>query len=124
VYDFVTRIRDEFPGQRDFGSNAGQLFEDLIGLGFDTKAKVQSTFLTEGYAERSAALLAQLQRFMQQQNDETVQIEPNSSDALLVLLLDTHLDEALSLHPMGRGMGRPPRIASFATRFKQMRDQQ
>jgi len=33
-------------------------------------------------------------------------------------LLDTHSDQVLDQHPMGRGRGRPPRIASFAHRFK------
>jgi ppGpp synthetase/RelA/SpoT-type nucleotidyltranferase len=123
VYDFVTRTGDAFPGRKEFGRNAGQLFEDLLELKYDTKAKIRSKFLTEGYAERSATLLTQLQQYIVQQNDETVQIDPDSSDALLVLLLDACLEQVLELHPMGRGMGRPPRIASFATRFKQMKDQ-
>lgn len=122
-YDFVARMRDAFPDRKEFARNAGQLFEDLVNLKYDTKAKIRSGFLTEGYAGRSAALLEQLRQYMLQQNDVTVQIEPDSSDALLVLLLDAYLDEVLNLHPTGRGRGRPPRIASFATRFKLMKDQ-
>jgi hypothetical protein len=122
-YDFVARMRDLFPDRKEFARNAGQLFEDLVELKYDTKAKIRSRFLTDGYAGRSATLLEQLRKYMLQQNDVTVQIEPDSSDALLVLLLDAYLDEVLNLHPTGRGRGRPPRIASFATRFKQMKDQ-
>lgn len=124
VYDFVARIRDDFPDTSDFGSNAGQLFEDLIALGFDTPSKVRDQFLTDDYIGRSAHLLGQLQQYLEQQHDDTVQVESQSSDSLLVLLLDTHGDQVLGQHPMGRGRGRPPRIASFANRFKQMKDQQ
>jgi len=122
VYDFVARMRDAFPNLSDFGSNAGQLFEDLTALGFDTPSKVREQFLVDDYGVRSAGLLEQLQQYLQQQHDDSVQVESQSSDALLVLLLDTHCNQVLDQHPMGRGRGRPPRIASFAHRFQQMKE--
>lgn len=124
VYDFVARIRDKFPDQTYFGRYADQLCDDLIALGFDTPAKVQEQFLSDGYAALAADLIEQLQQYLQQHHDDAVQVEPDSSDRLLVLVLATHADQVLAQHPMGRGRGRPPRIASFAHRFKQMKQDQ
>jgi ppGpp synthetase/RelA/SpoT-type nucleotidyltranferase len=123
VFDFVTRLRDQFPDSEDFGKNAGQLFDDIVDLGYDTEAKIRKVFLTDGYKDKSSTLLEKLQHYMEKQQDDTVQIEPDSSDALLVLLLDAFVEKVINLHPMGQGRGRPPRIASFANRFKQMKDQ-
>jgi hypothetical protein len=122
VFVFVTRMRDHFQSCKEFGRNAGQIFEDLVELGYDTEAKIRAKFLTNGYVDRSTKLLAEFQLYLSRHDDDRVQIEPDSSDALLVLLLDADLKSVLDLHPMGRGMGRPPRIASFASRFKQMED--
>ena len=120
VYDFVARTRDVFPTCDKFGDNAGQLFENLVSLGFDTPTKVRNQFLTPDYQERSRTLLDQLQETLSVKNDDTVLVEPESSDALLVLLLDSQVDQVLANNPMGRGRGRPPRIASFASRYKSM----
>jgi hypothetical protein len=124
VYDFVARMRDEFADLANFGRNAGQLFEDLVSLGFETPEKVREHFLTEHYAERSSGLLRQLEQYLRQQNDNTVQVEAWSSDALLVLVLDSHTEGIIALHPLGRGRGRAPRIATFAHRFRQMKEHQ
>lgn len=123
VYDFVARMRDDFPTCTQFGNNAGQLCEDLIALNVNTPALVRAQFLTAGYADKSVTLLNQLIAYVQAQHDAAVTVEPLSSDALLVLVLDSRIDDILNLHPMGRGRGRPPRIASFATRFKAMKQQ-
>jgi hypothetical protein len=117
VYDFVARMRGAFPECDKFGDNAGQLFENLVSLGFDTPTKVRDQLLIEDYQARSQTLLNQLQQHLSGKNDDTVSVEPESSDALLVLLLDSHLDSVFANNPMGRGKGRPPRIASFAYRF-------
>jgi hypothetical protein len=99
----------------------GTGFEDLVELGFDTPEKIQAQFLTEGYAERATGILEGFNQYLQQNDDNAVVVEASSSDVLLGLLLDTHTEQVLEKHPMGRGYGRPPRIASFATRFKSMR---
>ena len=121
VYDFVVRMRDAFPICLHCGDNAGQLYENIVELGFDSPTKARNQFLTVNYADRSANLLEELQQFLTSANDNAVNVEPLSSDALLVLVLDSHLDQVLANNPMGRGRGRPPRIASFATRFKDMK---
>lgn len=39
-----------------------------------------------------------------------------------MLLLKNRLGDVLGLHQRGRGAGRPPRIASVATRYRNMRN--
>ena len=121
VYDFVVRMRDSFPKCNSFGNNAGQLYENLVQLGFDSPTKVRLKLLADNYTTRSEELLQKMQEFLAAHHDDTVTIEPLSSDALLILALDSYVDQILANNPMGRGRGRPPRIASFATRFKEMR---
>jgi ppGpp synthetase/RelA/SpoT-type nucleotidyltranferase len=119
-YDFVARMRERFPHATDFGANAGQLYEELVASGMDTPQKIEQELLRDGQ-DKAETLLQQLIKHMQAHNDVTVWIEPESSDQLLVLLLEKHLDEILARHPTGRGMGRPPRIVSFAKRFQDMK---
>jgi ppGpp synthetase/RelA/SpoT-type nucleotidyltranferase len=122
VYDFVTRIRDYFPDSSQFGAYAGQLYENLTALGFDTPTKIYDEFLTGNYKEKSSQILHQLHGYLAGIGDDAVRVEPESSDALLVLLLDKKLDNVLENNPMGRGKGRPPRIGRIASRFKAMKE--
>lgn len=119
-YDFVVRIRNKFSSATDFGSNAGQLYEELSTLGLDTPQKIEEALLENGYEDKAKTLIENLITYMQEKNDTAVWIEEKSSDQLLVLLLDKHLKRVVERHPMGRGAGRPPRIASFAKRFQDM----
>lgn len=121
VYDFVVRTRDNFPACDKFGDNAGQLFENLAELGFDSPTKVRDQFLTGNFKARSAELLERLKDYMGANNDTAVTLDPASSDALLVLFLDTQFEKVLRNNPTGRGKGRRPRIATIAHRFRQMR---
>lgn len=123
VFDFVARMRDYFPNSIQFGNNAGQLYEDLMTLNFTAPNLVNEQFLSKGYEVRSSELLTQLSVFLQAAKDDAIVVEPLSSDGLLVLVLDSMVDKILDLHPMGRGRGRPPRIASFATRFNSMKQE-
>ena len=123
VYDFVARVRDDFPNCDDFGANAGQLYENLVELGINTPTKVRESIVSHDHIARSTALLEKVRDYLSSHHDDAVIVEPRSSDALLVLVLDSQLDQVLSLNPMGRGKGRPPRIASFANRFKAMKQE-
>lgn len=122
-YDFVVRMRNRFSSATEFGSNAEQLYEELVTLAMDTPNKIEEEILEEGYEAKAKVLLEQLITYLQHKNDVTVWIEPESSDQLLVLLLEKRLTQVLEQHPTGRGMGRPPRIASFAKRFQDMKTQ-
>jgi ppGpp synthetase/RelA/SpoT-type nucleotidyltranferase len=122
-HDFIARIRDHFPASTDFGSYAGQLFDDLMALGLNSPAAIKQSLLSESYQELSATLLAALQQYLVNHHDDVVELQASSSDPLLMLLLNDRLDQVLARHPMGRGRGRPPRIASVAARFRDMREQ-
>jgi len=110
VYDFVARMRDAFPKSLGFRQQPlVQLFEDLTALGFDTPSKVREQFLVDDYGVRSAGLLEQLQQYLQQQHDDSVQVESQSSDALLVLLARHALQP--SARPASDGEGTRPSAA-------------
>jgi ppGpp synthetase/RelA/SpoT-type nucleotidyltranferase len=124
VYDFVTRMRDSFPKSSRFGDYAGQLYENLTVLGIDTPIKIKDELLPNTHEQLSEQLCQQFHDYLASIADGAVHIEPDTSDAMLVLLLDKKVDEVLANNPMGRGKGRPPRIARVATRFKDMKDAQ
>ena len=70
--------------------------------------------------ERSLRLALDLREYLSAQGDEVVVVDADSSDRLLMLLLEKRGREVLDRHPAGPGMGRPPRIASVARRFLEM----
>lgn len=124
VYDFVARMRDEFDWVTDFGRNAGQLFEDLMALNLSTPAKIKEVIVQDDKQSRAEML----GKMLEENSPEVdyLKFEPNSSDALLLLLLDIegYPDKVLSLHEAGRGRGRPPRIASFTRWFSAAKEAQ
>ena len=123
VYDFVARIRQKFPNAADFGTNVGQLFDDLTALGLNSPASITTELLEDGYQDRASQLIGEFQQYLVMQSDVPFEIVSTSSDLLLMLLLEKRLNDVVQLHPMGRGRGRPPRIASVAARFRDMRDE-
>jgi hypothetical protein len=122
VYDFVARVRDRFPENENFGEFAGQLFDDLIELGFDTPEKLDREFFQADYRGQAKALMTRLTAWMKANSQDDVDLDPKSSDDFLMLVLDKHVDQILEKHPMGRGKGRPSRIAMIALRFKKMKE--
>ncbi len=120
VHDFVSRMRERFPDAPNFAANSGQLFADLVALELDTPQKIEEALLTEGAVERSRALTERLREYLAVQADEVVVVDPESSDRLLMLLLENRSTDVLERHPAGPGLGRPPRIASVARRFIEM----
>lgn len=73
VYDFVARMRDDFPNCAQFGNNAGQLYEDLIALDIRTPDQVRNQFLQLGNQEHSNQLLDALVAFVHATGDDIVQ---------------------------------------------------
>lgn len=119
-WDFVARARRLFPEASDFGTHSGQLYQELMDLDMDTPERLQELIADNGN-DRASRLLLQLQQYLDDTADAVVrQLDPNSSDLLLVLLLETKAQSILDRHPGGRGQGRPPRIASVARRFLDM----
>ncbi len=121
-WDFVARARRFFPNASDFGAHSGQLFTDLLEEGLDNPQKIEEALLPEGAVAHAYDLLSDFQQHLE--GDEVVRrVEPDSSDPLLMLYIERYGDRVLERHPGGRGMGRPPRIASVARRFIEMRRQ-
>jgi hypothetical protein len=120
VHDFVYRMRERFPDAPSFATNSGQLFTDLVALGLDTPQKIERELFDEAAIERSRELAEALAQYLVAHADEVVVVDPDSSDRLLMLLLEKRAQEVLDRHPAGRGLGRPPRIASVARRFLEL----
>ena len=117
-HDFVAMMRELSDNPASFPRNSGQLFAELKVLGLDSVATITKDLLVNGtdYRSRSRTLLERLKRY--------VEVDADSSDCLLVLLLDKHVKEVLANHKVGRGRGRPPRIYSVARGFQTMQSEQ
>ncbi|HBQ14885.1 MAG TPA: hypothetical protein DEF51_28420 [Myxococcales bacterium] len=122
AFDFMTRMKQQFPDATSFHQHATQLLDVLLEFGLDSPTRIREELLGEGdgYRQRSADLLQQLSAHINANNDQVVAVDHDSSDALAVLLFDKKLDELLNLYPTGRGMGRPMRLISMAKRFQAM----
>jgi len=117
-YDFVVRMRGKFPSASNFSEHAYQLYEELLAFGLNSPAAIEKELLADDYLKCSSSLLERLEKVCRE--DFVAIADPNTSDALLVLLLEKHASEIEDRHPAGRGRGRPSRIRSLATRFLRM----
>lgn len=119
-WDFVARARKLFPDAGDFGTHSGQLYTEMLAFDFDSPERLSELLGADGI-ERAAGLLDRLQEYLTAHGDTVVrQLDSDSSDVLLMLLLENHAQGILDRHPGGRGQGRPPRIASIARRYLEM----
>jgi len=117
VYDFVARARRWFPSV-DFATNAGPLFEELQLLRLNSPAGIQKQVGDlNSIVERSLRELSALRASLQQLGETRYELEENSADRLLVLLLPKVAQHIASNHPTGRGIGGPTRISWFASRY-------
>ena len=89
-------------------------------MGLDSPATIEAELLYGDYLGRSSGLLKELKAQCEGEPRRVVSVDPVTSDALLVLLLEKKASEIERRHPVGRGRGRPLRIRSLATRFLQM----
>lgn len=120
VHDFVARMRKELGVGASFSANAGQLYEELDGLGIHTPEGVYNAVCPGGgnLQDVTRAELDRLSRYSEVQRSDI--LEPESSDLLLAGILKNKVDEILARHPMGRAKGRPTRLAQIAKLYKQM----
>ena len=122
-YDFVARMREVFPNATNFAVNGGQLYEACKKLGLDSLDKVKHALnWQEDTAQKGMELAMQLAEKVNQDQNIQLEIDPTSSDQLLVLLLgDNVLVEKLKeLYPSGRGVGRAPRFLSVAKQLQEL----
>ncbi|MFX1682871.1 RelA/SpoT domain-containing protein [Mitsuaria sp. CC2] len=120
VHDFVARMRETMD-LKDFASNAGQLFDELNVLRLMTPDALNQAICGTGQqsiAEISKHEYEQLKQFLAAQQTEL--LDDGSSDVLLVGLLKNRYEEILAHHPMGRGRGRPNRLAQIGVAYRKM----
>ena len=87
VYDFVARVRGWFPGL-DFGRHAGALFETLQPLRLVTPDGIRKLLdLPEPMTEAGRSAAEAFSTQLVNRGETRFNIESNSSDLLLVLLL-------------------------------------
>ncbi|MBK1736160.1 hypothetical protein CKO15_12935 [Halorhodospira abdelmalekii] len=123
VYDFVARMRKELAVGIDFSGNAGQLYDELVALNINSPETIRTTvcYGDKSLREVCAEEYQRLKDF--DQNNKKDFLEDNSSDFLLAGVLRSKVDEILGRHPMGRGKGRPSRLAQIAKMYKEMTEQ-
>jgi ppGpp synthetase/RelA/SpoT-type nucleotidyltranferase len=123
VHDFVARMRKTFPSATNFGDNARQLFDELARVGTDSPDAIKTNLLpvpANDIETTALQLLSKLDAHLVQ-HDERISLDKESSDLLLMLLLDKHADAIVEAHPSGRGKGRPSRLVHIARRFQEMK---
>lgn len=117
VYDFVARARRWFP-TIDFARNAGPLFEELQLLRLNTPSGIQKQAGDLATASaRSHTALANLRAELLQRGETRYELDEDSADRLLVLLLPAVAQHIVGNHPTGRGVGGPTRISWLASRY-------
>lgn len=122
-YDFVARMRPLFPNAEHFATNAGQLYEACLKLGLNSPEKIKAALQwQDGTAQTGQDKAQQLSVVVNADQTTQLEIDPLSSDQLLILLLaDQARVEQLKQHyPSGRGVGRAPRLLSVAKRLHEL----
>lgn len=124
AFDFVARLRKEFPG-RDLSGNSGQLFDELQTLKLTNLRLLKQDIGEEKFnIETGSTIIDPFNVYMRERGEFDFQLDCRSSDLVLALILEKHAKQIEANHPAGRGMGRPPRIRSIATRFLDFKQQQ
>jgi hypothetical protein len=114
------------PDTPEFSRNAGQLYDELVTtLELDTPEKVNAELLSSHAARevRALELATEFGKWLKANNGTEV-LEPDTSDRLLMLVIDKYGPTIVDAHPVGRGLGRPNRLVYFARRYQQMKLEQ
>lgn len=124
-YDFVARMRKDFPEASNFAANAGQLFELCDRLGLNSPEKIRDAVCWDDKsAAQGSQRVQELATRINANEDIQLQVDPESSDQLLVLLLTPERVKRIrELYPSGRGIGRAPRFLSVAKHLNQQPSQ-
>jgi ppGpp synthetase/RelA/SpoT-type nucleotidyltranferase len=119
VFDFVARLRGRFPGA-DLSRYSGQLFEELVALDLTSPEELKSRIGAENFDPMVATeKLAEFNAFLLAYDRPDCLLDDQSSDLILILVLDRFAERIEANHPAGRGKGRPPRIRSVATCYRE-----
>jgi ppGpp synthetase/RelA/SpoT-type nucleotidyltranferase len=119
VHGFIARLRSLFP-RVDLSTHAGQLFEEIESLGFTSLEELlEEIGEAELSPENAEKQFDDFNSYLKNAPDgQEYQLDRNSSDLILVLLLNKYFERIEANHPIGRGKGRPPRIRSIATHYR------
>lgn len=120
VHDFVARMRVAMRLD-DFASNAGQLFDELNTLELMTPDALSQAVGGVGgqtIVEASNDEYSRLKAYLEANQPDL--LDDGSSDVLLAGLLKSQYERILAHHPMGRGRGRPNRLAQIAAAYRRM----
>jgi len=122
-YDFVARMRPLFPQAENLATNAGQLYELCAKLGLDSPDKLKRALNWQNdTAQNGMARAQQLAAVVNANQNIQLEIDPLSSDQILVLLLgdNKRVEQIKELYPSGRGVGRAPRFLSVAKQLQEL----
>ncbi len=120
VYDFVARVRGWFPGV-DFGRHAGALFVSLQPLRLVTPDGIRKQL--EAVEPMTASGQLELEAFadyLAKRGDTRFELDRNSSDVLLVLLLPK-IGKHLAVSSAEAVTDGVTRVRWFAERFEELR---
>jgi ppGpp synthetase/RelA/SpoT-type nucleotidyltranferase len=119
AFDLAARLRGSkaFP-EVDLSRYVGQLFEELRMLELLSIEQLTTDIGRDRFSLKQAiGEMNPFNVYLRQQNAVDFLLEEDSSDVVLVLLLNKHAQRIEDNHPAGRGQGRPARIRSIATRY-------
>jgi hypothetical protein len=116
VYNFVIVMKHKFRN-KDFGRHANHLYDVLRRLRVDNLPDIEGKFLGEGFEERSARLMREFSGYCARTGDPLLAPEPNSSDVMLILVLDRCCGEIIEQVQSGRAPNRPSRVRMMAEKY-------
>ncbi len=116
-------MRPLFPQAENFATNAGQLYEACSKLGLDSPDRIKAALnWQQDTPQRGQRRAQQLSDVVNPNQDIQLEIDPLSSDQLLLLLLANNdtVERLKQLYPSGRGVGRAPRLLSVAKHLQNL----
>jgi ppGpp synthetase/RelA/SpoT-type nucleotidyltranferase len=118
LHDFVARVRSEYDVQ-DFAQNSGQIYDLLVRLNITSPASLKGVIGDFSKAKAQAAI-ATFNTFIEQLENPTPAMESETSDVLLMQLLETYCEQIIESHKgrVGKGKGAPTRLYRLANRYK------
>lgn len=121
-FDFVARTRVSFPDVERFFLFSAELLALLRSLGLDNPQVVREELLGEDGASRARGLAERFQSYLREQRPGPFRIDPESSDVLLVLLLERRGREILESWQASPGVPRGVRVEALAQAWVAMEE--
>lgn len=119
VHDFVSHMMGAWPELKDFAENSGQLFDMLVELDLANPVAL-GRVLEDFDPDAAKKKIVEFNRRVAEADIQGLRLDGNSSDLLLVGLLEKKSENVLEKLQgrAGRGRGRPSRLHRVAKWFK------